>query len=467
MAGATHNPNIDVPVTLAPAARQVAGFGATLLLVPLSANSLGGVRMLTLTNYEDAQDARTAGTISAATLSACQVAFAQRPKTSVFKLGYVDLTLVKAEKDFGTVGGGDFDTVIEATTGGQDGNLLSVALTAGGALGIVVTGDAVVITYIAATTTVAQVEAAITALSGASDIIAVKTAGTGATVLGAPDAFAATLLAGGSGETYSNALTACVAFDGDFYGVCIDSRSGAVIEALAATIEASSEKRLFAFQSSDADWLTAGLPTAFTDVAGLERPQGYYHTTDAEWLDVACMVGRLTADPDKTSTPWNGYEVVGVAAYTTAPTAAQRLIAIANNINLMLPFGAATKVIDPGVSCAGRPVYEQLSADWFFTRVREDVALLVTTLANRQEKLPITTTGQSKVKAVVQARYDQAVAVGHLVQPDEDDEPISLPAITNADRTARLISVTVRGQVSVSARKFSIPTYFSTDALSA
>jgi hypothetical protein len=239
-----------------------------------------------------------------------------------------------------------------------------------------------------------------------------------------------------------------------------------VVEALGATVVASSKKMLFAFQSSDADWLTAGLPTAFADMADREPCQGYYHTTDAQWLDVACMVNRLTADPDKKSTPWNGYEVAEVAAYATAPTAAQRLLAIANNINLMLPFGAAAKVIDPGVSCAGRPIYEQLSADWFFTRIREDVALLVTTLANRQEKLPVTTTGQSKVKSVVQARYDQAVAVGHLVQPDEDDEPISLPAITNADRTARLISLTVRGQVSVSARKFSIPTYFSTDALS-
>lgn len=106
---------------------------------------------------------------------------------------------VKAERDFGTVDTFQLDTVIEATTAGTAGNSLTLALVAGGSGTGVLSriGNAFTFTFETAVTTVADFEAAVTALAGADDLIAVKTPGTGATVLVTADAFAATALAGG------------------------------------------------------------------------------------------------------------------------------------------------------------------------------------------------------------------------------------------------------------------------------
>lgn len=94
---------------------------------------------------------------------------------------------------------GGFDTVIEATNAGPAGNSITVALTGSAVAGVLitVTGTAVVIRYEIGVSTITNVETAIAALAGADDIIAVKTAGSGATVLGAGQAFTATALSGG------------------------------------------------------------------------------------------------------------------------------------------------------------------------------------------------------------------------------------------------------------------------------
>jgi hypothetical protein len=109
-------------------------------------------------------------------------------------------TNAKAELDLGTLANGDLDTVVEATDTGEEGNDITVAATntSGSGVVITVTGTAVVIDYEDGVSTVGDVETAIGALSGADDIIGVKTTGTGATVLGSNDTFTATNLAGGT-----------------------------------------------------------------------------------------------------------------------------------------------------------------------------------------------------------------------------------------------------------------------------
>jgi len=109
---------------------------------------------------------------------------------------------VKAELDLGTLGEGDLDTVVEATTAGDAGNSVTVAAVgdSGGGAGVTISrvGSALTIHYESGVSTVANVETAIAALAGADDLIGVKTAGTAATVLTAPaDNFSATALAGG------------------------------------------------------------------------------------------------------------------------------------------------------------------------------------------------------------------------------------------------------------------------------
>lgn len=362
-AGATHDTNITVTVTLAPAATQVAGFGNVLLLVPLATNSLNGLRVAVYTSYEDMQTARTAGYISAATLEAGRVAFAQRPKIAKFKVGYVDL-------------------------------------------------------------------------------------------------------AAGTPETYSTALTACIAFDSDFYGVCLDSRVAATITALGATIEAATKRMILVAQNSSSSWLASGLPAGITGAR--DRTAYVYHSADSAWNDVAWACNRLSFDPDTISAPWDGHSLSEVAAITPI-TEAQRLFVIGNYANLGLPLGGSSFVMDPGVNSDNRPLYEIVTTDWFATRLRERLGAMLVKRANAGQKVPVSAIGQTLCLGVIQGLYDQATAGDspHFIVPDEDDAPIVAEDITDADRAARTMRFTVRGQIAVSARKFTINLYASTDALSA
>lgn len=100
--------------------------------------------------------------------------------TGTLKLtGIVEGTAAKAELDCATIGIGLMATVLEAHTAGFAGNSLTFHLIADGApdSGAVasVVGNALTIHIEDDVTTVAEIEAAITALTGADDIIDVKT----------------------------------------------------------------------------------------------------------------------------------------------------------------------------------------------------------------------------------------------------------------------------------------------------
>lgn len=94
----------------------------------------------------------------------------------------------------------DLDTIIEATTAGEDGNSITIAAVDDGTGTGTLTRDGTDFTFHFedAVTTVGDFEALVAALAGADDLIAVKTGGTGATVLVTADAFEATPLAGGT-----------------------------------------------------------------------------------------------------------------------------------------------------------------------------------------------------------------------------------------------------------------------------
>lgn len=272
-------------------------------------------------------------------------------------------------------------------------------------------------------------------------------------------------LAAGTPETYSVALTACIAYDPDFYGVCANTRVAATIASLGATIEASSKRMLYVAQNASTSWLASGLPSGI--VGDRERTAYVFHDTDAEWNDVAWAVSRLAFDPDEFSAPWT-CELAEVAALATAITAAQRdFVITTNKANVGLLFGPATFWMDAGQNSAGRPIYEIVSTDWFATRLREDTAQLVVDASAAGQKIQVSAVGQTQVLGVIQGRYDQAIDVGHFIAPDPEDAPIVAEDITDADRSAQTMRFTVRAQIAVGARILTFTLYASTDALSA
>ena len=266
----------------------------------------------------------------------------------------------------------------------------------------------------------------------------------------------------GGGEDYAEALTAAIAFDSDFYGVCCDSRVDANIVLVSELVEASTKKMLYALQGDDASWLTAGVPAGLSAIDGSERTLACYHTTDAVWMDVANMCSRLVWDPDDQSAPWHGHPLRSIADYTTAPTAAERLLALTNNANLGLPYGGEDFVIDKGTNLNSRPIDEIVTADWFSTRLVERTAVLVVEHSSRGEKIVVDKTGQLKVLALIDGLLAQGVEAGHFVAGQTES---TAETITSADLTAREMRFTIRAQLAVSGRLFTFNCYFSRDPI--
>lgn len=264
------------------------------------------------------------------------------------------------------------------------------------------------------------------------------------------------------GEDYAEGLTAAIAFDSDFYGVCIASRAQADMVLVSDLVEASSKKMLFALQDDDASWLNSGIPAGLSTIDGAERTVACYHTTDAQWMDVANLCNRLVYDPDDQSAPWHGHPLRGVDAYSTAPTAAERLLALTNNANLGLPYGGETFVIDKGTNLNSRPIDEIVTSDWFSTRLVEQTAVLVVQHSSRGEKIVVDKTGQNKVLALIEGLLAQGVDAGHFVAGQTEAVAES---ITSSDLTNREMRFTIRAQLAVSGRLFTFNAYFSRDPI--
>lgn len=262
-------------------------------------------------------------------------------------------------------------------------------------------------------------------------------------------------------ETWDVALAAIIVDDPDFYGICIEPRSDTEILAVSAAVEALVPGRLFIAQSADADWLTAGLPAALTALDTRERTAVVYHDTAAEWADFGWLAGRLSWDPDETSAPWDA-EVKEVAQLATLPTDTQKGNLDDNNANHILPYGGVNAWMDPGASQNTRPLYEQLTADWFEARLQERIASLKNTLSNRGEKLILDEGGQNAVLGEILAQYNEGEAAGHFVT---GQTTAVAETLTAADKTAQRMRFTGEAEIAVSGRIFVFTFNFGREAV--
>jgi hypothetical protein len=261
------------------------------------------------------------------------------------------------------------------------------------------------------------------------------------------------------GETYASAIALIRAVDDDWYVYCVTTRTAADQTAVITAIEAID--KVCVLQSGDATLLTGALPAALSGYASAKHTAIVYHDTAAEWADVAWAVSRSVWDPDVTSAAWTG-EVAGVNAYATALTSAQRTNLQAIHVNVGLPYGSADFYVDAGKNGEGRPLYEIVTKHWFAARVREDVIEEKLNHDARGAKIPVTTTGQAKIKAIVDARLEQGVAAGHFVAGEIET---TMPEITDDDRDNERIRIEGRAQIAVSGRIFDFDLNFGRDPL--
>lgn len=468
---ATHNPNIALVIALAAAVAIPVTFGTLLGIFPAATNSLDGdtTREYTAdTGVTDAVQDVADGFLSTAAQDWIIECFSQNPRPASVKIGNIDLSdaspATKALKDFADVGAGSFDTIIEAHSAGIAGNLIEVALIPDSASSVSIevfgsasVGYTVVIHYKPAVSTVGNIETAITALSGVSDVIDVKTAGTGATVLAAGEAVESALATGVDAvatETYAAAIARIQADDDTWYAVSIASR--AVVDVAAASTAIEALKKVFIAQCADTG-LYGTMPGGFSAILANERTLLCYHATSTVYLDAGLAANRLAYDLDTQCPAWD-CNVAGITATTL--TAAQRSAAIANNVNTALPFGSADTFIDPGVSLAGRPFCDIITRDWLDARLTESLTAVKLNYAARGRKFPQNARGQSVMVAVIKAVVDAGIAAEHF-DPGDVANGIPVPAITpltitSADKAAHRMRATLVVSILGSVRTFGI-----------
>lgn len=267
----------------------------------------------------------------------------------------------------------------------------------------------------------------------------------------------------GGGETYATGFTAVKADDPDFYGVVIDKRSNAEILLVSGAVETDAF-RIFFLQSADADWLTAGYPAALTAIEDRERSVICYHDIAAEVFDLCWAVHRLNFDPDDRSVGWP-CNLKEVADYTTAVTSAQKVFAEANDVNLGEEWGSASFWVDGGWNANHRPIDQIVSADWFSTRLEEDLVTFIQAKSARGEKIPVSVAGQNMILGIIRARLQAGLAAHHFYETQKTDgTPLPLAegiAITAADITAQRLRFNVEAIFETGARVFTLNIYLA------
>lgn len=253
-----------------------------------------------------------------------------------------------------------------------------------------------------------------------------------------------------SGETWAEAYALCVVSAPTAYGICIQSRTDADILAVAAAIHTEGE-RLGIFQANNSDLYGGALASA--TLANLinapKRCVLLYHSTDTEYLDVAYAAERLSWDLDLTSVGWL-CAVAGVAANTVTLTQSQKVqLRDTNSVNVMLPFGSATRWISKGVTIDGTPIEEVVTGDWFQTRATQRIADRQVALSAVGKKIPVSAVGQAIVLAELEALLAQGVTAGHFVAGQTQ---VVAESITSADIAANRLRFTGSAQAAVSAR---------------
>lgn len=268
-------------------------------------------------------------------------------------------------------------------------------------------------------------------------------------------------------ENPSDAFTRIVLDGIDVVGVSLVSRDSADIENLSNAVELQSNAAMgkgyicFA-QSSDADLLTAGLPAALANLATRNWTALYYHNDDTQPLATSHAAYRMSFDPARFTTPWNG-AVRGIAPLSSL-TQAQYDALTGNGVNFPAPMGPETTFVSPGVhtnTADKRGVEQLVSALWIADQINVKAIQVIIDAAARPSVIPVDLEGQIIFEsAAVRPVLDEAAALNKILGIGESDETfIQRPAISAADLVAKQVPLYVSFKPREGARAFTADIY--------
>ena len=257
---------------------------------------------------------------------------------------------------------------------------------------------------------------------------------------------------------YATSITNLLAATRTFYGLAIESRVASDIVAAAGAIVGYD--LLFGFTNDDADWLTSGVPAAFSSLTSRTDVFGIFHDDATQFPAFWQLCDRMAWDLSITS-PGFSSKVSGCGQLSTLPTDTQKGFALENYINVGLPFAEVSDFfVFNGVSLNNTPLYERVTADYFSARLQERVIALRAKRSAEGSKIPLTGYGQAMVLAEINAQIQEAEQAGHLVEGQASVTPV---ALDSDDLNLRRMRFTGRHQIEGDAIQFNFTFNFQRD----
>lgn len=218
---------------------------------------------------------------------------------------------------------------------------------------------------------------------------------------------------GTSSEAIAETMTACVAYDPDFYGIAMTSRADADILAMAQWAEAN--EKLYGTCVSGADVLDGADNTDIASQLMLNnyyRTFCFYHEDTADYPEVAVMSRCFTAVPG--SETWANKRLSGVKVDPLTET--QFVVLRNKNVNTFERFRNLS-LTQTGKVSAGEWIDVIRFRDW----LAEEIKVNVLNVIVNNEKVPYTDSGIAIIEGAIRQSLRQGQVNGGIA-PVEYDE---------------------------------------------
>ena len=216
-----------------------------------------------------------------------------------------------------------------------------------------------------------------------------------------------------SSETIAETMAACVAYDPDFYGIAMASRTDSDILAMAAWAEAN--EKLFGTCVEGTDVLDGSDNTDIASQLMLNnyyRTFCFYHEDTSDYPEVAVMSRCFTAVPG--SETWSLKRLAGVKVDPLTET--QFIVLKAKNVNTFEKFRNLS-LTQTGKVSAGEWIDVIRFRDW----LAEEIKVNVLNVLVNNEKVPYTDAGIAIIEGAIRQSLRQGQVNGGIA-PVEYDE---------------------------------------------
>ncbi len=213
-------------------------------------------------------------------------------------------------------------------------------------------------------------------------------------------------------ETVATALDAGFAEQAFGY-VCYTNRTAADQLAMAAWANGRVDVMALC-ASTDADWLTSGVPSAWTGAITYTQSGVIYLDSATEYWDAAAIGRAASFDPDIQRHAWR-LRVVGETPYDI--TTAQQAFLLVNNGNFIFrdSANASTYQFGAGEAFDGSDLAVTLTRAWLYVRGREAIAQGIAANVVAGDFVTADITGESAARSWIEPVFALGAQTRHIL----------------------------------------------------